>query len=199
LVGEQNFDPQFSDISIKWLREAEIKHGQSACSRRHWGCPAGVLDLAVWSTWTIQSRQCRRYQPHVANCLGVGMEFWTNRVPSTMEDMFADDKQVPNLYWVRSHGLSKNKVRKNEAMQLKKSRMNACMMAIGSMIHHNWVTGMPCLRSFLTLFTTVHCVTILYVYYTVLVSRSVKLGRVMGGVKLLRNKIEDACLFSTVD
>jgi hypothetical protein len=40
--------------------------------------------------------QCRRYQSHVANCLGVGA--W-NSGPTgafaTMEDMFADDKQVP--------------------------------------------------------------------------------------------------------
>jgi hypothetical protein len=53
------------------LREAEIKHGESACSSS-----LGVLQefwtLQVWSTWTTPIAPVPPVSAHVANCLGVG-------------------------------------------------------------------------------------------------------------------------------
>eukprot|EP00997_Jenningsia_sp_PLL12_P008734 NODE_5550_length_568_cov_76.356455_g4820_i0.p1 GENE.NODE_5550_length_568_cov_76.356455_g4820_i0~~NODE_5550_length_568_cov_76.356455_g4820_i0.p1 ORF type:complete len:113 (-),score=23.07 NODE_5550_length_568_cov_76.356455_g4820_i0:183-521(-) len=71
------------------------------------------------------------------------LEFWTNKGNVTMETMFSDKSRVPGELGFDPMGLAKNKSPEDmEAMQLKELKNGRlAMLAIGGMIHHNWVTG----------------------------------------------------------
>ena len=73
------------------------------------------------------------------------LEYWTNKGKITMEDMFEDETRVPGVFGFDPLGLSKNKSQEQkellEYQEIKNGRL--AMLAIGGMIHHNWVTGEP--------------------------------------------------------
>jgi hypothetical protein len=62
-----------------------------------------------------------------------------------METMFTDPNRVPGDLGFDPMGMSKNKSpeekEKLQLQELKNGRL--AMLAIGGMIHHNWVTGDP--------------------------------------------------------
>ena len=74
-------------------------------------------------------------------------EYRTNKGKITMENMFEDPSRVPgNLgfdpmgYWKKS---SAEEMVKLQLQEIKNGRL--AMLAIGGMIHHNFVTGEPLL------------------------------------------------------
>lgn len=149
-VGDVGFDPlSFSEnFDMKWLREAEIKHGRSAM--------LATVGFVLQEFWTLPGMTAvadSNEAPAVAGIssmlqivfwMGV-LEFWTNKGNVTMETMFSDPKRVPGDLGFDPMGLAQGKSEEYMAeMQLKEIKNGRlAMLAIGGMIHHNWVTGEP--------------------------------------------------------
>jgi light-harvesting complex I chlorophyll a/b binding protein 4 len=147
-VGDVGFDPLgFSDnFDIKWLREAEIKHGRSAM--------LATLGFVVQEYVTLPGMthvDDANLAPAVVGASpmlqivvwGGVMEWWTNKGKITQMDMFEDPERVPGKLGFDPLGLGKNKtpeqMERIELQEIKNGRL--AMLAIGGMIHHNWVTG----------------------------------------------------------
>jgi len=147
-VGDVGFDPLgFSDyFDMKWLREAEIKHGRSSMLatlgfvvQQYVTLPgythvddSNLAPSAVGASAMLQ----------IVCWMGV-LEWWTNNGNVTMETMFSDESRVPGDLGFDPMGLSvgKSQAEKDEMAlkEIKNGRL--AMLAIGGMIHHNWVTG----------------------------------------------------------
>jgi len=147
---EAGFDPiGFSTwFDIKWLREAEIKHGRASM-------------LATLGFVSTQFLTLPGLEPCVDSNLaptvvGVGpmmsivawggiMEVWTNKGQITMLTMFKDEDRIPGNLGFDPLGLavgkSEEEMKVIELQELKNGRL--AMLAIGGMIHHNWITGSP--------------------------------------------------------
>lgn len=84
--------------------------------------------------------------PMLQIVFGLGIiEFWSNNGKVTMENMFEDPKRVPGELGFDPIGYSKGKspaeMEKLQLQEIKNGRL--AMLAIGGMIHHNWITGEP--------------------------------------------------------
>merc|ERR1719445_194275 len=149
-VGDVGFDPfGFSNyFDIKWLREAELKHGRASM--------LATLGFVVQQYITLpgmthvadsnMAPQAAGIESMLQFVFGIGiLEFWMNKGNVTMETMFEDPDRVPGDFGFDPLGLSKNKtpeqMEKLQLQELKNGRL--AMLAIGGMIHHNFVTGEP--------------------------------------------------------
>lgn len=149
-VGDVGFDPLgFADnFDIKWLRESEIKHGRAAM--------LATLGFTVQQFATIPGYQHVDDSNLAPTVVGVSamlqivfwmgvLEFWTNKGNVTMETMFSDPARVPGNLGFDPMGLgagkSEEEYAKLQLNEIKNGRL--AMLAIGGMIHHNWVTGEP--------------------------------------------------------
>jgi light-harvesting complex I chlorophyll a/b binding protein 4 len=149
-VGDTGFDPLgFADnFDMKWLRESEIKHGRVSM--------LATLGFVVQQYITLPGMthvDDSTLAPAAAGTssmlqivFGLGIwEFWTNKGNVTMENMFSDPKRVPGDIGLDPMGLGKGKspeqMEKLQLQEIKNGRL--AMLAIGGMIHHNWVTGEP--------------------------------------------------------
>mmetsp|Transcript_5062 Transcript_5062/g.10215 ORF Transcript_5062/g.10215 Transcript_5062/m.10215 type:complete len:169 (+) Transcript_5062:734-1240(+) len=149
-VGDVGFDPfSFSEnFDMKWMREAEIKHGRTSM--------LATLGFVAQQYISLPGL------PHIADsnlgptAVGAGpmlqivlwmgvLEVWTNKGNITMETMFEDPDRVPGAFGFDPMGLAVGKSEEEmEEMQLKELKNGRlAMLAIGGMIHHNWVTGTP--------------------------------------------------------
>jgi len=149
-VGDVGFDPLgFSDnFDMKWLREAEIKHGRSAML-----ATVGFVMQQYWTLPGMTHVDDANLAPTAAGAAsmlqivfwGGVMEFWTNKGNVTMETMFSDADRKPGQLGFDPMGLAVGKTDEEmEAMQLKEIKNGRlAMLAIGGMIHHNWITGEP--------------------------------------------------------
>jgi len=147
-VGDVGFDPLgFSEyFDMKWLREAEIKHGRSSMlatlgfvAQQYLTLPGyeHVDDSNLAPTVVGASAMLQ-----IVCWMGV-LEFWTNKGNVTMETMFADESRVPGDLGFDPMGFAVGKTQEEkDAMALKEIKNGRlAMLAIGGMIHHNWVTG----------------------------------------------------------
>jgi len=147
-VGDVGFDPLgFAEMfDIKWLREAELKNGRTAM-------------LAVVGFVTAEYITIPGYEhvddsnlapavvgisPMLQIVFGMGvLEFWSNNGKVTAEDMFEDPNRVPGALGFDPLGLGKGKspadMERLQLQEIKNGRL--AMLAIGGMIHHNWITG----------------------------------------------------------
>jgi hypothetical protein len=149
-VGDVGFDPLgFSEyFDMKWLRESEIKHGRSAM--------LATVGFVVQQYMTLPgythvddsnlAPSAVGASPMLQIVFGMGvLEFWMNKNKVTMEDMFEDPARVPGNFGFDPMGLGKNKsdadMEKLQLQEIKNGRL--AMLAIGGMIHHNWITGEP--------------------------------------------------------
>lgn len=147
-IGDVGFDPLgFSDnFDMKWLRESEIKHGRSAM--------LASLGFVVQQFITIPGYTHVDDSNLGPSAVGVSamlqivlwmgvLEFWTNKGNVTMETMFNDPSRVPGNLGFDPMGLSVGKSQEEKdklaLQEIKNGRL--AMLAIGGMIHHNWVTG----------------------------------------------------------
>ncbi|GKY91089.1 chlorophyll A-B binding protein [Mayamaea pseudoterrestris] len=150
LVGDVGFDPLgLSDyMDIKWLRESELKHGRAAM--------LATLGFVAQEYITLPGMihvDDSNLAPEAAGIssmlqivFGIGiLEFWSNKGKVTMEDMFDDPARVPGELGFDPMGLGKGKTKEqSEKLQLQEIKNGRlAMLAIGGMVHHNWVTGEP--------------------------------------------------------
>ena len=73
------------------------------------------------------------------------VEWWSTNGNVTMETMFSDPARVPGDIGFDPLGYGK-KMSEEEMDTMKLKELNngrLAMLAIGGMIHHNWVTGEP--------------------------------------------------------
>mmetsp|Transcript_8556 Transcript_8556/g.17857 ORF Transcript_8556/g.17857 Transcript_8556/m.17857 type:complete len:202 (-) Transcript_8556:319-924(-) len=147
-VGDVGFDPlNFSEyMDMKWLREAEIKHGRSSM--------LATVGFTMQQYLTIPGYEHvddSNMAPSVVGAsamlqivfwMGV-LEFWTNKGNVTMETMFSDPDREPGNLGFDPMGLAVGKTEDEmndmKLKELKNGRL--AMLAIGGMIHHNWITG----------------------------------------------------------
>jgi len=148
MVGDVGFDPlNFSkSMDIKWMREAEIKHGRASM--------LATLGFVMQQYLTLPGYEHvddSNLAPSVVGAsamlqivfwMGV-LEFWTNKGNVTMETMFEDPDRQPGNLGFDPMGLSVGKTEDElNDMQLKELKNGRlAMLAIGGMIHHNWITG----------------------------------------------------------
>jgi light-harvesting complex I chlorophyll a/b binding protein 4 len=147
-VGDVGFDPfnLSQNMEMKWLREAEIKHGRSSM--------LATLGFVMQQYMTIPGYDHvddSNLAPSIVGAsamlqivfwMGV-LEFWTNKGNVTMETMFEDPDREPGNLGFDPMGLSVGKTEDEmnnmKLREIKNGRL--AMLAIGGMIHHNWITG----------------------------------------------------------
>lgn len=151
-IGNVGFDPLgFADwFDIKWLREAEIKHGRSSM--------LATVGFVMQQYVTLPGFEhvddsnlapaAAGISPMLQIVFGMGIvEFWSNNGKVTMETMFSDPARVPGDLGFDpigyANGKSAAEMEKLQLQEIKNGRL--AMLAIGGMIHHNWVTGEPLL------------------------------------------------------
>lgn len=147
-VGNVGFDPLglAEQWDIKWMREAELKNGRAAM--------LATLGFVVQEYWTLPgfdhvddsnlAPAVVGISPMLQIVFGMGIiEFWSNNGNVTAETMFKDPSRKPGQLGFDPLGLGKGKspaeMETLELQELKNGRL--AMLAIGGMIHHNWVTG----------------------------------------------------------
>lgn len=148
-VGDAEFDPLgFSEyFDMRWMREAELKNGRVAM--------LASLGFVVQEYYTLPmythvddsnlAPEVVGFGPMMQIVFVCGIwEFWTNKGKVTMENMFDEDRE-PGNFGFDPMGLSKGKTKEQmDDMKLKElTNGRLAMLAIGGMIHHNWVTGGP--------------------------------------------------------
>lgn len=149
-VGDVGFDPVgFSGwYDMKWLREAEIKHGRAAMLAAF-----GFIAQEYLTLPGLTPVADSNLAPSVVGvsamlqivAWGGVMEWWTNKGNITMETMFQDENREPGNLGFDPMGLGVGKTKEEmdfiKLQEIKNGRL--AMLAIGGMIHHNWVTGDP--------------------------------------------------------
>ena len=149
-VGDVGLDPlNFSEyFDMKWLREAELKHSRVSM--------LATVGFVVQEFVTIPGYTAVEdstlgpttvgLSAMLQIVFGVGIvEWWSNNGNVTMETMFSDPARVPGDIGFDPLGYGK-KMSEEEMDTMKLKELNngrLAMLAIGGMIHHNWVTGEP--------------------------------------------------------
>lgn len=149
-IGNADFDPLgFSEyFDMKWLRESELKHSRAAM--------LASLGFVVQQYITIPgyahvddsnlAPAAVGLSPMLQIVFGMGiLEFYSNNGNVTMENMFSDPARVPGNFGFDPLGFSKGKSQADKDTMALKELTNGrlAMLAIGGMIHHNFVTGQP--------------------------------------------------------
>ncbi|KAL9184906.1 hypothetical protein ACHAXT_002683 [Thalassiosira profunda] len=153
LIGSVGFDPiGFSDSwDIKWMQEAEIKHGRVAMLATVGFVASEFFTFPMFSDLQVADSNMAPSAVGISAMMQIitvaGIEEWrTNNGNITMETMFSDPDRVPGdigFATKRLEGKSEADVAKLKLQEIKNGRL--AMLAIGGMIHHNFVTGEPLL------------------------------------------------------
>jgi hypothetical protein len=161
LVGaEAGFDPLYlSDfIDIKWLREAELKHGR-ICMLASTGVMAQeFLALPNYPGYTPNAVEAATSVPPEAMLQIVAFMAWfeisTNKGKFTMMNMFEDPSREPgNLgFDPLKFGENAETRERLEMAELKNGRL--AMIGFSGMLHQIFVTGKPVFASLGDIFAT---------------------------------------------
>ena len=151
LIGSVGFDPLgFSNKwDVKWLQESEIKHGRVAMLAALGFVSSEFINFPMYTDMHVDDSNLAPTAIGTSAFLQIifaaGVEEWrTNKGKMTMVDMFEDpDREPGNLGFAvnRLASKSEEEVNKLKLQEIKNGRL--AMLAIGGMIHHNFVTGLP--------------------------------------------------------
>jgi light-harvesting complex I chlorophyll a/b binding protein 4 len=161
MIGNAEFDPiGFSDYyDVKFLREAEIKHGRvsmlavvgwlTTAAGIHLPSPNGIYDKVN----PIDAFFAVGPGPIIQIILGVGvLEYINHNGKVTMMDMHTDSDRVVGEFSNPIYGASQLKGKSAEKVadlklkELKNGRL--AMIAIGGLVHQTIVTGSETLGTF---------------------------------------------------
>ena len=153
MAGDVGFDPfGFSSIfNVKWLREAEIKHGRICMLaatgymfQEFFSLPGypGYSPNAVEAFSSVPSEGLWQILFFVS-----WFEVWSNKGKFTMMNMFEDPKRVPGDLGIDPLKFGENAATRDrlEMAELKNGRL--AMLAFSGMIHQTFVTGKPLFAS----------------------------------------------------
>jgi hypothetical protein len=152
LIGSVGFDPiGFSDnFDMKWLQESEIKHGRVAMLAAAGFMVQQFVNFPMYSEMHVDDSNMAPSVVGISAMLQIvcaaGVEEWrTNKGKITMEDMFEGTDRVPGDFGFDPMGQLKGKSEAEIAdMKLKEIKNGRlAMLAIGGMIHHNFIFGEP--------------------------------------------------------
>jgi len=158
LIGSVGFDPLglsdmwgSTDSDLKWLQEAEIKHGRVAMLATVGFITSQYFVLPMFNDLQVEDSNMAPSAIGMSGMMQIivfaGFEEWrTNKGNITMDSMFEDPNRKPGdlgFALERLQGKSEEEVNKLKLQELKNGRL--AMLAIGGMIHHNWITGEPLL------------------------------------------------------
>jgi hypothetical protein len=152
-IGGVGFDPLgFSDnFDPKWLAESEIKHGRVAMLAASGFVVSQFVNFPMYADMHVDDSNMAPTVVGVSAMLQIvcaaGIEEWrTNKGKITMEDMFSDPARVPGELGFDPMGYLKKSEKEINDLKLKEIKNGRlAMLAIGGMIHHNFVTGEPLL------------------------------------------------------
>jgi hypothetical protein len=152
MVGDVGFDPLgfTNNFDIKWLREAELKHGRVSMLATVGFVASQFASLPMFATLHVDDSNAApgavgtSAMLQIVLSLGI-VEVVSNGGNITMDTMFATTDRMPGdlgfdplNYKKKTSGPDMIKLQMQE---LKNGRL--AMLAIGGMIHHNFVTGEP--------------------------------------------------------
>uniref|UniRef100_A0A7S3ETC3 Chlorophyll a-b binding protein, chloroplastic n=1 Tax=Haptolina ericina TaxID=156174 RepID=A0A7S3ETC3_9EUKA len=151
--AETGFDPLYlSDfMDIKWLREAELKHGRICMIAATGYIVQELVGLPGYPGYTPNPVEAFSSVPPEALGQIFGfmalVEWNTNKGAWTMSTMFEDKSRVPgNLgFDPLKFGENTETRERLEMAELKNGRL--AMLAFAGMIHQTFVTGKPILAS----------------------------------------------------
>jgi hypothetical protein len=149
LIGDVGFDPLgFSEyFDVKWMQEAEIKHGRSSmlAVAGFVGQQFVTLPGMTHCDNANDAPLAAGLGPMLQIVFGMGaLEWYSNNGNITMETMFSDPARVPGNLGFDPLGLGGKGGAPSEDLQLKEIKNGRlAMLAIGGMIHHNIVTDGP--------------------------------------------------------
>jgi hypothetical protein len=149
LIGSVGFDPiSFSEnFDIKWLQEAEIKHGRVSMLATVGFVTAEFIKFPMFAGIEMDDSNMAPTLVGTSAMMQIvfaaGVEEWrTNNGNITMDTMFSDPAREPGNLGFATDRLaykSEEEVNKLKLQEIKNGRL--AMLAIGGMIHHNFVTG----------------------------------------------------------
>jgi len=154
LVGaEAGFDPLYfsNSLDIKWLREAELKHGRICMLASTGYIFQELYGLPAYPGYSANPVEAFSSVPSEALLQIVIFMGWLevigNKGKYTMMDMFEDPKREPGNLGFDPLKFGENTATRErlEMAELKNGRL--AMLAFSGMIHQTFVTGKPVLAS----------------------------------------------------
>jgi light-harvesting complex I chlorophyll a/b binding protein 4 len=149
MVGDVGFDPVgLSDnFDLRWLRESELKHGRVSMLAVVGFVSSQFVNFPMYSGMHVDDSNAAPAAVGASAMLQIVLaagfeEYRTNKGNVTMETMFSDPARVPGDLGFDPMGYKKSAdYAKLQVNEIKNGRL--AMLAIGGMIHHNFVTGEP--------------------------------------------------------
>jgi len=156
--AEAGFDPlYFSDfLDIKWLREAELKHGRICMLSSTGIIFQELFQMPGYPGYTPNEVEAFSSVPAEGLVQIVFFMAWLeiigNKGKYTMMNMFEDPKRVPGDLGFDPLKFGENTATRDrlEMAELKNGRL--AMLAFAGMLHQTFVTGKPVLASLVDIF-----------------------------------------------